>query len=204
MLRSVAVAVALLAAAPSLAAGAMSVSTDFPSPLFTGDPFYANLQSIGVGVELDAPTDVFVGTTTPLTFRLLESRRQRNGFETTSLVVGGTTFAISQQAFSSPGTVLGTVNFTGPFQDQIGYTDSLFPDAPPTYWPLFFQVYINSADAGNLTGIGPYTGTFNTLYFSAGAALFQVTAVPEPSTWALLITGFGLTGAAMRRRAVAA
>nr|WP_243450482.1 PEPxxWA-CTERM sorting domain-containing protein [Polymorphobacter glacialis] len=26
------------------------------------------------------------------------------------------------------------------------------------------------------------------------------TAVPEPASWALLIAGFGLTGAAMRRR----
>jgi hypothetical protein len=25
-------------------------------------------------------------------------------------------------------------------------------------------------------------------------------AVPEPATWAMLIAGFGLTGAAMRRR----
>lgn len=29
---------------------------------------------------------------------------------------------------------------------------------------------------------------------------FSVAAVPEPSTWAMLIIGFGLTGAAMRRR----
>jgi hypothetical protein len=27
-------------------------------------------------------------------------------------------------------------------------------------------------------------------------------AVPEPSTWALLIAGFGATGAVLRRRAV--
>ncbi|MDZ7588042.1 MAG: PEPxxWA-CTERM sorting domain-containing protein [Parasphingorhabdus sp.] len=29
---------------------------------------------------------------------------------------------------------------------------------------------------------------------------FNLTAVPEPSTWAMMIFGFGLTGAAMRRR----
>lgn len=29
---------------------------------------------------------------------------------------------------------------------------------------------------------------------------FEVTPVPEPGTWALLVAGFGLTGAAMRRR----
>ena len=31
-----------------------------------------------------------------------------------------------------------------------------------------------------------------------------ISSVPEPGTWALLITGFGLTGAAMRRRRSAA
>jgi hypothetical protein len=31
--------------------------------------------------------------------------------------------------------------------------------------------------------------------------LTYVAAVPEPTTWALMLVGFGLTGAAMRRRA---
>ncbi len=35
---------------------------------------------------------------------------------------------------------------------------------------------------------------------SSGQALVVVLAVPEPATWALLITGFALTGAAMRRQ----
>lgn len=32
----------------------------------------------------------------------------------------------------------------------------------------------------------------------------EITGVPEPSSWAMLIIGFGLTGAVMRRRAVQA
>ena len=35
------------------------------------------------------------------------------------------------------------------------------------------------------------------------AATITAGAVPEPATWALLITGFGLTGYAMRRRTAA-
>lgn len=35
------------------------------------------------------------------------------------------------------------------------------------------------------------------------ALTFQTAAVPEPGVWALMIGGFGLTGAALRRRAVA-
>lgn len=54
-------------------------------------------------------------------------------------------------------------------------------------------------DAGNhwlrVTGYygqkgGSYAGTFN----------FGAAAVPEPAAWAMMIAGFGLVGAAMRRR----
>jgi hypothetical protein len=33
--------------------------------------------------------------------------------------------------------------------------------------------------------------------------LLALPAIPEPATWAMLIAGFGLTGAAMRRRRAA-
>lgn len=36
--------------------------------------------------------------------------------------------------------------------------------------------------------------------FTVNILAAQNSAVPEPATWALMITGFGLTGAAMRRR----
>jgi hypothetical protein len=35
---------------------------------------------------------------------------------------------------------------------------------------------------------------------SSGAGVISAAAVPEPASWAMLIAGFGLTGAAMRRR----
>lgn len=48
-------------------------------------------------------------------------------------------------------------------------------------------------------------GTFVTTPFAvsalgAGSLTISVLAVPEPANWALMIAGFGLTGAAMRRR----
>jgi hypothetical protein len=46
------------------------------------------------------------------------------------------------------------------------------------------------------------TAYFNlhTLNFRPGEIRGQIAAVPEPASWALLIAGFGLTGAAVRRR----
>ena len=52
-----------------------------------------------------------------------------------------------------------------------------------------------------------FTGTFTSLSVSETDAelSFRITPfVPEPSTWALMLAGFGLTGYALRRRAKAA
>jgi hypothetical protein len=49
-------------------------------------------------------------------------------------------------------------------------------------------------------------GTWNTVFFGTDQQGILVTSgasrsvVPEPASWAMLIAGFGLTGAAMRRR----
>lgn len=46
-------------------------------------------------------------------------------------------------------------------------------------------------------------GTFNNDSTGLNISLSTVDGVPEPASWAMLIAGFGLTGAAMRRRAAA-
>ncbi len=48
-------------------------------------------------------------------------------------------------------------------------------------------VFLSSAGQGNFVFLGKFDGP-------------GVTSVPEPASWAMLIAGFGLTGAAMRRR----
>ncbi|OYW83985.1 MAG: hypothetical protein B7Z20_11720 [Sphingobium sp. 32-64-5] len=57
-----------------------------------------------------------------------------------------------------------------------------------------------------------FDGVAQSLELAGGAAYFDnvslgasgsVGGVPEPASWALLIAGFGLTGAAMRRRRAA-
>lgn len=67
---------------------------------------------------------------------------------------------------------------------------------------------INGVTFSSFAGL---SGTFDRIVFDGtdGDGGFQLddvvlnaAAVPEPATWALLILGFGLTGAAMRRRSV--
>lgn len=68
---------------------------------------------------------------------------------------------------------------------------------------------------GEVHGVLKFAGTFSSLTFTDTAELWHgftvgigspaVPAIPEPASWAMLIAGFGLVGATLRRRrAVAA
>jgi PEP-CTERM motif len=62
--------------------------------------------------------------------------------------------------------------------------------------------------SGEVHGILRFVGTFDSVTFTDSTENWHgltigiggVAAVPEPASWAMLIAGFGLTGAAMRRR----
>jgi phospholipase/lecithinase/hemolysin len=58
----------------------------------------------------------------------------------------------------------------------------------------------------NCTGYFSFDGTHFTAQVQRGIAidLYQVLGVPEPANWAMMIAGFGLVGAMMRRRVAAA
>lgn len=67
------------------------------------------------------------------------------------------------------------------------------PDSPSSYYAIMFD---------GTTHINPHTGLpVPTSYYSEGAV--SLAAVPEPASWAMMVTGFGLAGAAMRRRRTA-
>ena len=65
------------------------------------------------------------------------------------------------------------------------------------------QVYTNdffTAPTGSQVGLG-FFGAATADNFAATTAPLPPSGVPEPASWALMITGFGLAGGMMRRRA---
>ena len=65
----------------------------------------------------------------------------------------------------------------------------------------YFNYFVWNNESGG--GHGPHEGSWN-YFFNAGNARLDATfnggSVPEPATWAMMIAGFGLAGATLRRR----
>ena len=197
------VAFACAVATSASAAGPLQVSTQFPAPLSGVDFYKADLATIGVNSGLNSPATVIPTGPQTLEFRLLESHGERGGFEVLALNVGASTFAVPLQAFSGTGTLLGTVTTAAAFGGLIGDTDNFGPNPAPFAFGGY-KVYLSDTDTALLTGIGPFIGDVDHLYFSIGDhALFEVIVaggVPEPASWALMLAGFALVGATLRRR----
>jgi hypothetical protein len=63
-----------------------------------------------------------------------------------------------------------------------------------------FVLYLGGANLlGSNNAAGIYEGS-NGIYCNGCVGINSISAVPEPGTWALMIGGFGLAGAALRRR----
>jgi hypothetical protein len=201
------VALAWAAATSAVAAGPLQISTNFPYPLTSIDPYKADLATLGVTFGLNNPVTVIPTGPTKLTFKLLESHTDTSNYQVFSLDLGGVSRAVPLQAFSGTGTVLATLTTAQSFDSLIGVTDSFGPEPAPFTWGLF-PAYLSDADTAALTGSGPYIGDVSKLYFNTfDHALFEVDVVadvPEPAAWGLLLAGFGIIGLQLRRRRVAA
>lgn len=91
-----------------------------------------------------------------------------------------------------------TGNVTDTFSAISGPVTTVWTDRAPFGYTLFTQDFI-AAGASTVIGF-----TYN--HDNPGGFFLDevsVTVVPEPATWALLIAGFTMVGAAMRRRTVA-
>ncbi len=108
----------------------------------------------------------------------------------------------------APGTTLTRFSYLGFFAQALGEPTSL-GIAPYVSSGNCIDERVAIAGHIDCTGYFSFDGTHPTadiqraLFNKIGAAT-GITAVPEPQSWALLIAGFGLTGAALRRRRVAA
>jgi hypothetical protein len=78
---------------------------------------------------------------------------------------------------------------------------------PATYNPSFVTAHGSTAGAEAFLLAGLNSGSaylnIHTTFAPGGEIRGFLHAVPEPATWALMILGFGLTGAVLRRRRLA-
>lgn len=97
---------------------------------------------------------------------------------------------VGQQCGDKTDTVTPTAfNF---FVDGLALQGATFSDPYPNVPPGNFEIYSAFATATLTVEFEPGEGFYS---FSA------TNSAPEPSTWALMFLGFGLAGAALRRRA---
>ncbi|WP_235902895.1 PEPxxWA-CTERM sorting domain-containing protein [Sandarakinorhabdus oryzae] len=128
----------------------------------------------------------------------------------------------------SGNTVTHTITFSKPIRDPYFAIISLGQPGIQTSWTFsdafslvdqgqgywgngVFTINGNSISAGEAHGIIQFKGNFTSLTLTTNRTenwsglTIGTPGVPEPASWAMLITGFGLVGAAARRRrAVAA
>ena len=131
-----------------------------------------------------------------------------SGFRTTiigsTLIASSNAFATRDLGVQGPGSITFNTALTtspvettfGPMAEFIGTGSAFLRDGGSAVFISFQQTsgpqYILQS---RTTRPGASTRYSITYVYDAGA-----TAVPEPATWAMLLAGFGLIGAGMRRR----
>ena len=116
----------------------------------------------------------------------------RTRFNFTSPIAGAT--------FGSESTTFGSVNY-GTFYNVPAFRLDIF-NIPPSFGMTDMEFYFIAGSAGSVSFSFEDFGNDNVGVIIDSVAL-DITAVPEPSTWAMLILGFGVIGAAARRRRAA-
>ncbi|WP_293452821.1 PEPxxWA-CTERM sorting domain-containing protein [Phenylobacterium sp.] len=126
------------------------------------------------------------------------------GQEAAALLFGG---SAGDYVISTQGVDPNAVDFNA-WYSVIGYADGVLfaQDYSSKYLGLYYGPTSGYPDQDIGAAASAYvsdnaTGATYTNYAFIDDGQGGVGGVPEPATWALMITGFGLAGAAMRRRA---
>jgi hypothetical protein len=98
---------------------------------------------------------------------------------------------IEAAAYSSPQTFMDTF-----FRGGDDFLNTVDPTAPYSH-----TLQSGEASVGHFTIYDPDTGaSADGILYTESVVVAAVTAVPEPSTWALMLMGFGGMGLVLRRR----
>lgn len=152
----------------------------------TGDGQYLQYQEAGFLLTLNTTNDPMAafgahigdGTGVADTFNWHDDGDNLIGAYVTLTKVGGGAFSLSSFDWQSDGL---TVSANG-----------------------YMSAFLSGSQVGQSLGFNNVTSvTFSSANYTSNGldnVVLSAAAVPEPASWALLMVGFGLTGAALRRR----
>jgi hypothetical protein len=173
----------------------------FGTPWALSGPYLVSIVFDSLGGESDGDPGVwegrFGGRLFPLPSPVLSA----------SLTINGVTVALPTVTYTNVRAFDGQKTLNVAQDDTSFYRSLNFNLSDSQFTNRLDQVI--TGIGGNGIGAfywGPHIGPGAYGNFGAGTVSFELdaAAVPESASWALLIAGFGLTGAAMRRRRVSA
>jgi hypothetical protein len=106
-------------------------------------------------------------------------------------------FAYSRNAASAPNPATATVSAGGSFLDVTAANDGSFGSANNFLWKTGSFTFVGTGNNETITLAATVPGNGGVFFDNVSVS---GAAVPEPATWALMIGGFGMAGATLRRR----
>ncbi len=199
----------LALAAPATAAVQFNVGIGAPVAAIPGNnDFQTQLAAAGLSAYTATGSSISLTGKATLTFEFMGSE---SGFSDTFTAAGGTLTKTENSAFTAWGSqLIGSADYNAGAISDWFFSSSGNP-GPFGIGSSEMAIFIPTGTQGNYLSNVIYLGfddQINNADDNHDDFIVRITAVdfvdpggiPEPSSWAMLITGFGLVGAARRRR----